>query len=99
MSLRSLIRELTYAVGDAILSTLEDYAKNQCPLSQNRALQLIFDVKFLVLLIAGNTDAKNEVPCLCLLQMRQDKRARNLITFPWNLMPLCKSCFFLFVIV
>ncbi|XP_065060256.1 conserved oligomeric Golgi complex subunit 1-like [Rhopilema esculentum] len=58
---KSLIRELTYAVGDAILFSLEDYAKNQRPLSQNRALQLVFDVKFLILLIAGNTDTKDEV--------------------------------------
>lgn len=57
---RSLVKELALDVGNTFLERFETLVKDSPGLSQNSALQFIFDAKFLVLFIAGNADTKDE---------------------------------------
>lgn len=69
-SRRSLVRQLTLEVGGAIFTNLEQFLKSNRGISQNQALQFIFDAKFLNLLIGGNTETKDEVRGLsCLISV------------------------------
>lgn len=55
------MKELSLDVGNTFLTNLETLVREHGGISQNRALQFIFDVKFLVLFIGGNSDTKDEV--------------------------------------
>ena len=58
---RSLVKELTLGIGNSILDNVDKFVNDNRKIAQNRALQFIFDLRFLVLFFGGNSDTKDQV--------------------------------------
>eukprot|EP00111_Clytia_hemisphaerica_P004311 TCONS_00012305-protein len=61
--LRSSLRSLSVGIGDAILRSHKEYLNNMTQTKstfQNKIFQFIFDIKFIVKLLAGSSDLKDQ---------------------------------------
>ena len=61
---RSVLQHLVCLISDGLLKTYETIIKERradsspCPLNQQRALQLLFDIRFLLLIIPRKDDSR-----------------------------------------
>ena len=71
--IRSSLLKLSTGVGDAILKAHQDILKdmNKNKVFQRKIFQFIFDLKFILKLLAGGTDKKDQVKTFfyCLLMI------------------------------
>jgi len=70
---RSLVKELTLGIGNSILSNVDKFVNDNQKITQNQALQFIFDIRFLVLFFGGNSDTKDQ-------EMKSFKMRGNALT-------------------